>query len=463
MSRREGEPNRLAHEPSLYLQQHANNPVDWYAWGDEAFAEAERRGVPVIVSVGYSSCHWCHVMERESFEDAQVAAYQNEHFVSIKVDREERPDIDRLYMTACQVITKQGGWPLNAFALPDGRPFYAGTYFPPTPRSGRPSWRELLEMLHESWTERRDELEESAEELMDIIRRHGTPTAAPAVASDGVLNDARTDLSKQFDLRNGGFGTAPKFPNAATLQLLARTADGLSDDALHSQFDLTLSKMADGGIFDHIGGGFARYSTDAIWLVPHFEKMLYDNGQLLSLYAYGYSRTQDPRYAETIQHTAAWLEREMRSPCGAYYATLDADSEGEEGTFYVWSVTEFDALFPGAAQPWRDFFGLSKRGNFEDTGKNVLSRAQPLTDLAKRLRVDGEGTRQALEHARRALLTAREKRERPARDEKRITAWNALTLQGLARSAMALADADLEALAVRVATAITGRLWDGDT
>ena len=455
--------NRLAEEASLYLRQHAHNPVHWWPWGEEALAHARAVDKPILVSIGYSACHWCHVMERESFEDPEVAAFQNAHFVSIKVDREERPDVDRVYMAACQVVNRSGGWPLNAFALGDGRPFYAGTYFPPTPKQGRPSWRELLEHLADAWANRREELIEGARELTDIIARHEAPDAPRPAPDDRALHATHDALLRRIDPHRGGFGGAPKFPSVTTVELGALLSRHLDRHELHDHEGLTLDQMADGGIYDHVGGGFARYSTDAMWLVPHFEKMLYDNGLLLRLYAdAGLRRVMFPeRWAEAIAGTAAWLRREMTDDDGALAAAVDADAAGEEGTFYVWTPATFDAAVGADAASLRRFFGVSQRGNVEETGATVLARTEPVDALARRLRVTKAEAKARLADATERLRATRSLRPAPARDDKRITAWNAYAIQGLARASLALRDGALLAQAESAASATLARAWDG--
>jgi uncharacterized protein YyaL (SSP411 family) len=425
--------NRLQFESSPYLLQHAHNPVDWYAWKPEAFEKARREDKPLLVSIGYSTCHWCHVMERESFEDEAIAELMNIHFVNIKVDREERPDVDQIYMEACQIISASGGWPLNCFLLPDGRPFFAGTYYPPRPAHGRPSWRQLLIHLANAYRTRREEVENQAEELTQAIRRGETlfikeriavPDGAPNFFSPEALDRIFEAERAQFDLQNGGFGGAPKFPGAINLQfLLAYHFHRKSPGALE-HVHLTLRRMIQGGIYDQLGGGFARYATDPAWLIPHFEKMLYDNALLTQTLAQAYMVDKRPLYRETIEQTLAFIEREMTSPEGGFYAALDADSEGEEGKFYVWDKEEIDVALGEAAPLFQAYHGVSAGGNWE--GKNILWRPLDWEDFVAQREENPETLARSLADSQRRLFDIREKRARPGRDEKIILSWNAM-------------------------------------
>ena len=358
-------PNRLAGETSPYLLQHKDNPVEWYPWGEEALTRAREEDRPILLSIGYSACHWCHVMERESFEDDATAAYMNERFVCIKLDREERPDLDAIYMEACQAMTGHGGWPLNVFLTPEQVPFYAGTYFPPDERGGMPSWRRVLEAVADAWGTKRDEIRAGGERI--ARRLQGGALLSPRETEiDPAGLDAAVDVLRQsFDPGNGGFGGAPKFPPASTIEFLLRRGEVGMTSA-------TLRAMVSGGMYDQIGGGFARYSVDARWLVPHFEKMLYDNGLLARAYLHGWQVTGDDLFRRVCVETLDWALREMRGPEGAFLSALDADSEGVEGKFYVWSVDELRAVLGDDARAAVEYFGVTPQGNFE--GENILTR-----------------------------------------------------------------------------------------
>jgi uncharacterized protein YyaL (SSP411 family) len=432
--------NRLAGETSPYLLQHAGNPVDWYPWGDEAFAKARREDKPVFLSIGYSSCHWCHVMEKESFENAAVADLLNEHFVSIKVDREERPDVDDVYMTAVQLTTGRGGWPLSAFLLPDGKPFFAGTYFPPDDRHGRAGFRTLLLRLAEAWGNERGALEDSALQIAGEVAGAADPAGrGPAeVLSRDALRLPGAALARAFDPRHGGFGGAPKFPPHLALEwLLARGAEGHSASLAHAIG--TLDGMALGGIRDHLGGGFHRYSTDAEWLLPHFEKMLTDNAQLLGVYARAYAVTGDPLYAQVARETGDYLLREMRGTEGGFYAATDADSEGEEGKYFCWDPTQIrECLGESDGRFFCEWYGVREGGNFSEeatghgTGSSVLFLSKKISSSP-----DAEERLAPLRHK---LLDARAKRIPPALDDKRVSGWNALAVSGFAVAARALSE-----------------------
>jgi uncharacterized protein len=412
--------NRLAQETSPYLLQHRDNPVEWYPWGGEALALARRLDRPILLSVGYSACHWCHVMERESFEDAETAAYMNDHFVSVKVDREERPDVDALYMEAVQAMSGQGGWPMTVFCDPDGVPFYGGTYFPPDESRGMPSFRMVMEAVVDAFEGRREELRERAAETR--TRLGAVSAIEPSGETPGAdLLDAAVDVLREAaDIELGGFGGAPKFPPASALELLL--ARGVTEPV-----ERTLDAMMAGGIYDQLGGGFARYSVDAAWLVPHFEKMLYDNAQLARAYLHGWQALGHERYRWVCEETLDWALREMRGPEGGFYSALDADSEGEEGRFYVWTQEEIRDVIGGElADQTIEFYGLSEAGNFE--GRNVLHLA------------GGAAAREpeGFADVRRVLLDARSERARPGLDDKRLTSWNALMLAALAEAGAVL-------------------------
>jgi uncharacterized protein YyaL (SSP411 family) len=431
--------NRLAQETSAYLLQHQHNPVDWYPWGEEAFARARELDRLVLVSIGYSSCHWCHVMERESFEDAATAALMNKHLVSIKVDREERPDVDQLYMDCVVRLTGQGGWPLNVFCLPDGRPVFGGTYYPPQPAHGRPSFGELVQALARSYAERRDTLEQQAARIHDALG--ASPQGGPAARPwRGTLGELCRQLMARADARYGGFGEAPKFPTATNLEaILLASALGAAPAGALEHVVFTLRRMACGGIFDQLGGGFHRYSTDARWLVPHFEKMLYDQGQLLRVYAEAYRQTRDGELAWPVAETIGYLERELRAPEGGFFASQDADSEGEEGRFYVWTRAQVAAVLgEEAGAAFCDAYGVTPRGTFEHTGASVLEHA-----------LAGERPRFAAQRER--LREARALRPAPATDRKQIAAWIGYAIGGMASAGAAFGRPEWVAAAARAA------------
>jgi uncharacterized protein YyaL (SSP411 family) len=412
--------NRLINETSPYLLQHAQNPVDWYPWGNEAFEKARDEDKPVLVSIGYSACHWCHVMEHESFEDDAVAAVMNENFVNIKVDMEERPDVDQIYMNFVQVTTGRGGWPMNVFLTPDKRPFFGGTYFPPAPRYGMPSWTQVLMSIAESYRQRRDELERAATEVVDELRR--MTIVEPGALSVDLLNAAAASFSSSFDKTNGGFGGAPKFPQAMSLEFLLRYHKRTGDEGVLEMVTTTLDKMAHGGIYDQLGGGFHRYAVDAIWLVPHFEKMLYDNAQLARVYLHAYQVTGNEFYRRIVTEILEYVRREMLDESGGFYSTQDADSEGEEGKFFVWTPEQIaKVLGEDAAQEFCAFFDVTPAGNFE--GENILNVKRPTAD---------EVVPAKFEDARQRLFDVREKRIKPHRDEKVLTAWNGLMMAAFA-------------------------------
>jgi uncharacterized protein YyaL (SSP411 family) len=428
-------PNRLANALSPYLLQHQDNPVDWHMWGEEAFAKAKAEDKPVLLSVGYSACHWCHVMAHESFEDEATAALMNRYFVNIKVDREERPDIDAIYMSAVQAMTGSGGWPMTVVMTPDGQPFFGGTYFPKTERYGQPSFTRVLLSLHDAWENRRAEVLASAQRMTQYLGALNQFSAADAAPlAPALLNEALKQLAAQFDAEYGGFGDAPKFPPHSALRFLLRQ----SDPQALSMAEQTLSYMAKGGIYDQLGGGFARYSVDRYWLVPHFEKMLYDNAQLVQRYAEAYQRTRKPLYRRIVTETLAWVEREMLSPEGGFYSALDADSEGEEGKFYLWGAREFDQLLGEDAALLRAHYGVREAGNFE--GRNILVLAQDGPELAARFGYAEAELQRRLERGRAKLLAARQQRVRPGLDDKILTSWNALMLAAFADAGRILID-----------------------
>src|SRR3954466_16342182 len=409
--------NHLAAETSPYLLQHKDNPVGWYPWGEEALARAKDEDKPILLSIGYSACHWCHVMERESFEDEQIAAVMNELYVPIKLDREERRDLESIYMEACQAMTGGGGWPLNVFLTPEQVPFYAGTYFPPESRGGMPSWRQVLEAVHEAWEERKQEIRDGGERIAERLQGGALLRPSKDVMNPSALDEAAERLRGAYDPAYGGFGGAPKFPPASTLEFLLRR--GETEMTSH-----TLRAMASGGMYDQVGGGFARYSVDAHWLVPHFEKMLYDNALLAPAYLHGWLVTGDRLFRRVCEETLDWAVREMRAPEGGFYSSLDADSEGVEGKFYVWSLEELREVAGEDAAAW---FGASERGNFE--GANILVRGS-------------EDDPEEFDEWRRRLYERRAERVWPGLDDKRVTSWNALMISALAEAGAVLARPD---------------------
>ena len=426
--------NRLAQETSPYLLQHKNNPVDWYPWGEEALEKARAEDKPILLSVGYSACHWCHVMERESFEDEATAEIMNKHFVNIKVDREERPDVDSIYMSAVQAMTRHGGWPMTVFMTPDGAPFYGGTYFPPVPSRGMPSFKQVLLSLADAYANRREEVLASAENVREFLKESSTASIPRSEVSEGLLAHAANALAGQIDNRFGGFDGAPKFPQAMNLEVLLRHHKRTGDRAALSGVELTLRQMANGGIYDQLGGGFARYSVDEYWLVPHFEKMLYDNALLARLYLEAYEATGDGFYRRIAEETLDYVMRDMRSPEGGFYSAEDADSEGVEGKFYVWTPEEIEAtLEPEDAKLAERYWDVTERGNFE--GKTILNVPRPPEAVADEFGLSTEELWQRILSIRERLFTEREKRVRPGRDEKVLAAWNGLMLRAFALAA----------------------------
>ncbi len=431
--------NRLAQEASPYLRQHAENPVDWYPWGEEALRAAREAYKPILLSIGYAACHWCHVMAHESFEDPETADLMNRHFINIKVDREERPDLDSIYMSAVVALTGQGGWPMTVALTPDGRPFFGGTYYPPTPRHGLPAFRQVLLALAEAWQERRGDVEGSAGEIADHLRQ---TALAETLGSGGALNDDLIDqalngLLRSFDSRLGGFGRAPKFPPSMTLEFLLRVYAGRGDSMSLHMAERTLEAMAHGGLYDQLGGGFARYSTDERWLVPHFEKMLYDNALLARVYLHAWQVAGKPLYRRVVEETLDFVRREMRHERGGFYSSYDADSEGEEGKFYVWTADEIRAALGDEAARFMAAYGVSEGGNWE--GHNILHVAEDLTGL---------GDLSGLKEARLKLFNIRARRVPPGLDDKVLTAWNGLMLAAFAEAGRVLDRPDYTATAV---------------
>ena len=440
--------NKLIDETSPYLLQHAHNPVDWYPWGDEAFEKARAEDKPVLVSIGYSACHWCHVMEHESFEDEATARVMNEHFVNIKVDMEERPDVDQIYMTFVQLTTGRGGWPMNVFITPDKLPFFGGTYFPPEQRYGMPSWQQILMSIAEAWRERRDELMHSANEILGELRRVGITEFSSAALDTDQLDMAFQSFVRSFDKTNGGFGGAPKFPPSMSLEFLLRYWNRTGNTQALDMAVFTARKMAEGGIYDQIGGGFHRYAVDAIWLVPHFEKMLYDNAQLIEIYVHLYQITEDELFKNVAIETLEYVRREMLDPSGGFYSSQDADSEGVEGKFFVWTPEEIvEILGTDHAQIFNFYYDVSEEGNFEE--KNILHVSYTHEAAARALKIAASELISILETGRNKLFAAREKRIKPFRDEKVLTAWNGLMLAAVAKAAAVFGDKDYLDIAKR--------------
>ncbi|MFB5084391.1 thioredoxin domain-containing protein [Symbiobacterium thermophilum] len=457
-------PNRLIHEASPYLQQHAYNPVDWYPWGPEALERAKREDKPIFLSIGYSSCHWCHVMERESFADPETAEIMNRHFVCIKVDREERPDLDDIYQTICQLVTRSGGWPLSVWLTPEQKPFYVGTYFPPVERYGRPGFRQVLLALAQAWREKRQEVEKVAESWARGIAQTDEllPPAGP-MPDHRLVADAARALAERIDRQHGGFGGAPKFPNTMALDLMLRHWKATGDDLFLHLVTLTLRKMAEGGIYDQLGGGFHRYSVDARWAVPHFEKMLYDNALLPPVYLSAWQATGEPLFRRIVEETLDYVLREMTHPEGGFFSTTDADSEGEEGRYYVWDPREVTAVLgPDLGALLCRHYGVTEAGNFERTGKTVLHIAEPAADLASSLGLPVEEVERRLAEGRRRLLEARSRRVPPFRDEKILAGWNGLMISALARAGRILRRPDYAEAARRAAAFVLDRLADGE-
>jgi hypothetical protein len=436
--------NRLAQATSPYLLQHADNPVDWWPWAPEAFEQARERSVPVLLSVGYAACHWCHVMAHESFEDPATAAFMNENFVNIKVDREERPDVDAVYMTATQAMTGQGGWPMTSFLTPEGEPFHCGTYFPPSPRMGMPSFRQVLEAVRDAWAERPDEVREAATDVVSVLRQQ-TGALASATVDDAVLDGAATSLLGDFDRKHAGFGGAPKFPPSMVLEFLLRHHERTGSAEALSIVDATAAAMAGGGLYDQLAGGFARYSVDAAWVVPHFEKMLYDNALLLGIYTHLWRVTGSARCAQVAGQTAEFLIRDLGTEHGGFAASLDADTDGVEGLTYVWTPAQLTEVLGADDGPWAaTLFGVTEDGTFEDGASTLRLLAEP-DDLDR------------FERVRSALLAARAARPQPGRDDKVVAAWNGLAIRALAEASAAFDRQDFADAASTAAAAIVDR------
>ncbi|MCA1830542.1 MAG: thioredoxin domain-containing protein [Actinobacteria bacterium] len=446
--------NRLANETSPYLLQHAHNPVDWFPWGADALETARKEDKPILLSIGYAACHWCHVMERESFEDAETARVMNDLFVNVKVDREERPDLDSIYMNAVQSMTGHGGWPMTMFCTPDGKPFYGGTYYPPEPRQGMPSFRDVLEAVHDAWVKRREEIERQGEELVEHISRTTTLRATADPMTESTLNRAAQTLLQHVDAEWGGFGEGMKFPSAPVLEFLLRMHVVHGSPGALEDVTLTLDRMARGGIFDQIGGGFHRYAVDRIWLVPHFEKMLYDNAQLIRLYARAWQVTGSALYRETAIATGKWMLREMQHERGGFYSSLDADSEGVEGKFYVWPFDELIAAAGDDMPATVAYFAAAGHGNWE--GANILWRPHTDGEVASQTGMSIDELHAAIARVKPKLLGARARRVRPGTDDKVLASWNGLAIAGLAEAGRVLHRADFVAAAQRAARFV----WD---
>lgn len=451
--------NHLADETSPYLLQHAHNPVDWHPWGEKALKKAKEENKMLLISVGYAACHWCHVMERESFMDTAVARIMNEHFVNIKVDREERPDVDDVYMTACQIAGGQScGWPLNAFTLPDGRPVWAGTYFP------RKQWMEILDYFVQVKKNEPQKLEQYAERLTQGVAKYEgiTPQTGRQEFTSAWATQVAGDMIDGIDLKKGGRQGAPKFPLPNSYEFLLAFHHRTGDEKALKGVKATLDNMAAGGIYDHLGGGFARYSTDDEWKVPHFEKMLYDNGQIVSLYAEAYKLTADPLYKQVAEETLAFVKRELTSPEGGFYASIDADSEGEEGRFYVWQKTEIDSILddPKAAAVFADFFEIKEKGNWE--GKNILYRRKTAEQICRKYNLSSDELDRMIRKAKEKLFAARSQRVRPALDDKILTSWNSLMLKGFVDACHAFGNEEYLEAALKNGRFISDKMMQED-
>ena len=449
-------PNQLINETSPYLLQHVDNPVEWYPWGEEALQRARDEDKPILLSIGYAACHWCHVMAHESFEDQETADFMNEHFINIKVDREERPDLDSIYMSAVQAMTGQGGWPMTVALTPAGEPFFGGTYFPPTNRYGMPSFRQVLLGLVRAWQERRSDIASNAAEIAEHISRTVVMSQQSDALDEGLFKGAVAALSTNFDSHKGGFGGAPKFPPSMTIEFLLRHFLQTKDDRALHMAEHTLKQMAYGGMYDQIGGGFARYSTDNDWLVPHFEKMLYDNGLLSRAYLHAWKVTGRPLYRRIVEETLDWAIKEMRHEAGGFYSSLDADSEGEEGKFYVWQVSEIDEALGDEAALFKAFYGVREGGNWE--GNNILHITDSLDEVARRFNLEPTVARQRLSAASQKLYDLRAKRIWPGLDDKVLTAWNGLLLAALAEAGRDLKRPDYLEAAVQNAEFLYGTM-----
>jgi uncharacterized protein YyaL (SSP411 family) len=454
-------PNRLANETSPYLLQHANNPVNWYPWGQEALDAAKSEDKPILLSVGYSACHWCHVMERESFENPQIAALMNDSFVSIKVDREERPDIDSIYMTAVQALTGHGGWPMTVFLTPDGKPFYGGTYFPPEDRGGMPAFPRVLTALAEAYANDRENVTSTTSQLIERMEQMAAVNTGNGMPlNEGVLDQAFKGIASDFDDRHGGIGIQPKFPQPMMYEFLLRYHLRTQNAEALDMVELTLERMAAGGIYDQIGGGFHRYSTDTYWLVPHFEKMLYDNALLVQLYLHVYQITEKPKYRKIVEETLAYVTREMTSPEGGFYSAQDADSEGVEGKFFVWLPSDvLKILGEEDSKIVNRYYGVTPHGNFE--GKNILHVVMNAATLAADEEISLEKFDELIVAAKSKLLEERSRRVAPQRDDKVLTSWNGMMLRAFSEAGAVLGNSDYIAIAEQNANFLLDRMVKG--
>lgn len=467
-------PNRLADEQSPYLRQHKDNPVDWYPWGEEAFEKARDEDKPIFLSIGYSTCHWCHVMEEESFEDEEVAEMMNDTFVSIKVDREERPDVDTIYMNVCQMMRGQGGWPLTVLLTPDRKPFYAATYLPKTGRFQQMGMMDLIPRIQKMWDEKRDQLLEDADEVTNLLQRSVEEGGGTVAIDEEVVAEAAGQLSRQFDEVHGGFGASPKFPAPHNLLFLLRQWHRTGDEQALDMVTETLDQMRLGGLFDQVGYGFHRYSTDKRWLLPHFEKMLYDQAMHVLAYTEAFQATGEARYKETAREVLTYVQRDLQAPEGGFYSAEDADSlnedgEMEEGAFYVWSIDEIESILDEeTAALVIDLFNMEEEGNYQEestgerTGKNVLHLDRPIAAEVERRDLDLEALQPTLEHARTRLLSHRNDRPRPGLDDKVLTDWNGLMIAALSTAARAFDELDYEAAAVEAADFLLDTMWTED-
>ncbi len=454
--------NRLVHETSPYLLQHAHNPVDWHPWGEEALERARGEDRPILLSIGYSACHWCHVMERESFENEAIAAVMNEHFVNIKVDREERPDLDDIYMHAVQMMTGAGGWPMTVFLSPDLRPFYGGTYFPPDDRHGRPGFKRLLLALAEAYRDRKDQIRESGEQITQNLQQMARVHPSTDLLTEDPILQAVRELEDRFEERYGGFGGAPKFPPSGSLSLLLRVWRKQGGENLLAMVEKTLNHMAKGGMYDQLGGGFHRYSTDERWLIPHFEKMLYDNALLAPVYLEAHQATGNEFYAEVARETLDYVLREMRDARGPFFSTQDADSEGEEGKFFVWRPEEIrECLGEGPAELFSRYYDVTDAGNFEH-GQSALHVDRPLEEVARELGLGAGEAEAMLAEAKEKLFEVRERRIKPALDDKILTSWNGLMISAMAMGTQVLDDPRYAEAAGRAADFVLSEMTEGD-